>query len=114
MESVEPVPEGRHQLRFEFEVTGPPDLATGKGTSGRAQLYIDGQLVGNADVPVTTPLSLSISSGLNVGIAPGSPVTPDYQPPFAFTGTIHDVVVDVSGELIQDSEAELRAILARQ
>jgi arylsulfatase len=114
VESVEPVPEGRHQLRFEFEVTGPPDLATGKGTSGRAQLYIDGQLVGNADVPVTTPLSLSISSGLNVGIAPGSPVTPDYQPPFAFTGTIHDVVVDVSGELIQDSEAELRAILARQ
>jgi arylsulfatase len=114
VESVESVPEGRHQLRFEFEVTGTPDLTTGKGTPGRAQLYIDGKLVGDADVPVTTPLNLSISAGLNVGIAPGAPVTPDYQPPFAFTGTIYNVVVDVSGELIQDSEAELRAILARQ
>ncbi|MEY3827653.1 MAG: hypothetical protein RLZZ148_2473, partial [Cyanobacteriota bacterium] len=39
---------------------------------------------------------------------------PDYEPPFQFTGKIHTVVVDVTGELIKDSEAELRAILARQ
>jgi hypothetical protein len=31
-----------------------------------------------------------------------------------FTGTIHSVTVDVSGELIEDSEAELRAHMARQ
>ena len=33
---------GHHELRFEFEVTGKPDFANGKGTPGRAQLYIDG------------------------------------------------------------------------
>jgi arylsulfatase len=111
---VESIPEGRHQLRFEFEVTGEPDIAKGKGTPGRAQLYIDGKLVGDADIPVTTPLALGLGNGVNVGIAPGSPITPDYEPPFQFTGKIHTVVVDVTGELIKDSEAELRAILARQ
>ncbi|MCK5431001.1 MAG: hypothetical protein KAI94_16105 [Anaerolineales bacterium] len=44
----------------------------------------------------------------------GSPVTPEYAPPFEFTGEIDSVTVDVSGELIKDSEAELRQIMARQ
>ena len=44
----------------------------------------------------------------------GSPVTPEYAPPFEFSGTIDTVTVEVSGELIQDSEAEMRQIMARQ
>ena len=44
----------------------------------------------------------------------GSPITDDYTSPFKFTGTIHRVTVDVSGELIHDSEAELRMHMARQ
>ena len=40
------VGDGRHELRFEFEPTGKPDLAHGKGTPARAQLYIDGKLAG--------------------------------------------------------------------
>jgi len=114
VESVETVPEGHHKLRFEFEVTGQPDLATGKGAPGRAQLYIDGKLVGQTDVPVTTPLALGLTSGVRSGSAPGAPVTPDYEPPFEFTGTIYSVTVDVSGELIVDNEAEMRQIMARQ
>ena len=35
--------EGRHALRYEFEPTGAPDIANGKGVPGRGQLYIDGQ-----------------------------------------------------------------------
>ncbi len=112
--STEPVPEGRHQLRFEFEATAPPDFTTGRGSPGIAQLYIDGRLVGHADVPVTTPLSLGLASGLRVGRAPGSPVCPDYRPPFEFPGTIHSVTVDVSGDLVVDDEATVRMLLARQ
>jgi hypothetical protein len=41
-------------------------------------------------------------------------VTSAYTPPFAFTGTLHQVTVDVSGELIVDGEAEMRQILSRQ
>jgi arylsulfatase len=41
-------------------------------------------------------------------------VTPDYRSPFKFTDRLEKVVVDVSGELIVDSEAELRMAMARQ
>lgn len=113
VESVEKIPEGRHQLGFEFEVTGKPDIANGKGAPGRAQLYIDGKLVGQAEVPVTTPLMYGLT-GLSCGAAHGAPVVPEYQPPFKFTGKIYNVTVDVSGELIEDKEAEVRMIMARQ
>jgi arylsulfatase len=51
---------------------------------------------------------------LTCGANPGSAVTGDYASPFKFTGTIHSVTVDVSGELIHDAEAELRMHMARQ
>ena len=113
VESDESIPEGRHQLRFEFEVTGKPDIPNGKGAPGKAQLYIDGKLVGQTEIPVTTPLMLGLS-GLTCGAAHGAPVVPEYQPPFKFTGKIYSVTVDVSGELIEDQEAEVRMIMARQ
>lgn len=114
VESTVPVPAGHHALRFEFEVTGKPDFAHGKGTPGRAQLYIDGKLVGQADFPHTTPFSLGLTGGITVGADPGAPVAPFYETPFEFTGTIHSVTFDVSGDLIQDSEAEMRRVMARQ
>ncbi len=114
VDSKEAVPEGRHSLRFEFEVTGPPDISLGKGTPGRAQLYIDGGLVGEADFPYTVPLAMGLTGGWCVGADPGAPVAPFYDSPFDFTGTIHSVTVDLSGELIKDDEAEFRMHMARQ
>lgn len=112
--SDEVVTAGRHQLRFEFEVTGPPDFPNGKGTPGRGQLYIDNRLVGQIELPVTTPISVGLTSGIRAGSAPGAPIGSYYEPPFEFTGTLNSVTIDVSGELIRDSEAELRAVMARQ
>ena len=37
-----------------------------------------------------------------------------YQPPFPFTGTIHQVSFDLAGELIADDEAEMRLLMAQQ
>ncbi len=34
--------------------------------------------------------------------------------PFEFTGTIRDVVIDVSGDLIVNPEAQMRAVMAHQ
>jgi arylsulfatase A-like enzyme len=107
------LPSGEHELRFEFEPTGAPDMASGKGAPGRLQLYVDGELVGNHEAPETTPFMFN-PGGLTCGANPGSPVTFDYTAPFRFTGTIKTVTVDVSGELIHDPEAELRAHMARQ
>lgn len=113
VESDDVVPAGKHELRFEFEPTGQPDPSKGKGAPGRLQLYVDGTLVGNADAPITTPFMFN-PGALTCGANPGSPVTPDYEGPFPFTGTLHSVTLDVSGELIHDPEAELRAHMARQ
>ncbi len=113
VESETTLPEGRHKLRFEFEPTGDLNLLEGKGAPGRFQLYVDGDLVGETDVPYTTPMILN-PGALTCGANPGSSVTPDYVAPFRFTGTIHTVTVDVSGDLIVDTEAEMRVAMARQ
>ena len=92
---------------------GRQTCSAGKGAPGRLQLYVDGTLVGNAEAQITTPFMFN-PGALTCGANPGSPVTPEYEGPFSFTGTLHSVTLDVSGELIQDPEAELRAHLARQ
>ena len=51
---------------------------------------------------------------LSRGANPGSAVTSDYQAPFRFTGTLYSVTVDLSGDLIVDSEAEVRMAMGRQ
>jgi arylsulfatase A-like enzyme len=111
--SPEPVPAGAHQLRFEFEPTGAPDFPAGKGAPGRMQLYVDGALVADADAPVTMPFIINPGAA-TCGANPGSPVAPDYRSPFRFTGTLHSVTVDVSGELIDDGESAVRMAMARQ
>ncbi len=111
--TAEPLQAGAHELRFEFEPTGEPDMTHGKGAPGRLQLYVDGALVADAEAPVTTPFMLN-PGALTCGANPGSPVTPDYQSPYRFTGTLHSVTIDVSGELITDTDSEMRAAMARQ
>lgn len=112
--SQKDVPEGAVELRFEFEPTGKPDVMKGKGAPGSAQLYINGKLSGEMQLPVTIPLDIGITEGLTCGRDPGSAVCSEYVAPFAFTGTIHDVVVDVSGDLIVDPEAHMRTVMAHQ
>ena len=111
--SPDPVPAGKHELRFEFEPTGQADMPHGRGVPGRLQLYVDGTLVASVDAPYTTPFMFN-PGGVSCGHNPGSPVTPAYSSPFTFTGRLERVVVDVSGDLIVDPEAELRAHMARQ
>jgi arylsulfatase len=111
--SHDPVPAGRHTLRFEFEPTDKPDVSQGRGAPGRAQLYVDGTLVGETDIPVTTPIMFN-PGAMTCGANPSSPVTSAYEAPFRFTGTLHSVTVDVSGDLIVDTESEMRMALSRQ
>jgi arylsulfatase A-like enzyme len=111
--SARDIPRGRVKLRFEFEPTGKPDIAKGRGAPGLAQLYFDGELVGDAEFETTVPLIFGIE-GLSCGYDFGEAVTQDYHPPYRFTGTIHKVTMDLSGDLIKDKEAETRMVMARQ
>ncbi|MGD6850838.1 MAG: arylsulfatase [Candidatus Bathyarchaeia archaeon] len=108
------VSSGRHKLRYLFEVTGKPNIASGKGTPGKGKLFIDNELVGEGDIPVTIPIVIGISGRFSVGEAPSSPVTPDYHGAFKFKGKIYNITIDVGGEQVEDIEAKMRNILARQ
>ncbi|HYX37765.1 MAG TPA: arylsulfatase [Oligoflexus sp.] len=118
VESNRTVPEGHSTLRFEFESTGKPDIAKGRGAPGLAQLYINDELVGQTNLPFTVPLIIGVSRGMAIGWNPGSSISKQYQAPFAFTGRIHQVTADVSGRLLKDTEEEMaafaRVAMARQ
>ncbi len=114
IESKVPVPTGRHELRYDFEVTGKPDYKSGKGAPGRAKLYIDDKPVGEGDIPLTMVVLIGLAAGTVCGASSGSPVWDKYRPPFKFTGTLYSATVDVSGEVIKNHEAEMRVHLARQ
>jgi arylsulfatase len=104
MRSTEPVPSGRHRLRYEFARTGP--------RRGRGSLWIDDRRVGEIELAKTWPVH-GLTGGLFCGRDGGAPVSSAYAAPFAFTGTIHRVVV----ELGADGDAEAaggRAALAEE
>ncbi len=108
------IPSGDVALRYEFEPTGKPDLTVGKGCPARGQLYIDEKLVGEVDMPHTVPIMFG-TEGLTCGRDGGSRVAPEaYSDDFAFTGTLKSVTIDTSGDLIPDTESEVRIAMARQ
>ncbi len=112
--SSEVLTPGDHELRFDFAPTGPPELRAGKGSPGNAMLSVDGRLVAASAFPFTTTNRMS-PVGFSCGYAAFDTVDPDlYVAPFRFAGTIHRVTVDVSGELHQHDEAELRGLMAQQ
>ena len=113
IQSDRAVPAGDHVLSFEFVPTGPADVAHGKGTPATVTLFVDGEKVGQGDLPKTIPLQLGLSSGVAIGSDNGSPVmlAEEYKPPFAYTGTIHKALVDVTGEALEDKEEAIKAYL---
>jgi hypothetical protein len=80
----------------------------------RGELYINQQLVGAVDMPHTVPVIFG-TEGLSCGRDSGSHVAPGaYTDDFAFTGTLKRVTMDLSGELIPDTENDIRIAMARQ
>ena len=108
------IPAGEASLRYEFEPTGELKNIKGKGTSGRSQLYVNGELVASVDLPYTVPNLFGII-GLCCGRdATDSVVPEDYPAPFAFNGEIKSVTLDVTGDLIIDHESEMQRLLKQQ
>src|SRR5512137_2183353 len=92
LKSNEAVPEGEVELRYEFEPTGKPDPANGKGVPARGQLYINRQLVASIDMPLSC-LVIFGTQGLTCGYDGGDPAAPEeYTGSFRFTGTIRRVI----------------------
>jgi arylsulfatase len=64
------------------------------GSGGLGTLFINGKKVGEARIEKTVPGRFGIDT-FGVGMDTGSPVSNTYKPPFAFTGTIHEVRVEL-------------------
>ena len=66
-------------------------------------------------VPRFTPTRYNnTGAGLSCGYELGPPVGEGYEAPFRFTGTIHEVVVEVTGEPPRDPLAEFERIMSQQ
>jgi arylsulfatase len=101
-------------------VSSPKPLAPGRqvlgvalepasGNGMRAELVVGGDVVAVAEAPRTAPFRFALAGeGLCCGYDDGTPVADVYESPFAFTGTIHEAVIDVSGTPVTDLVAELR------
>ena len=99
---------------MEFAPTGPPSFLEGKGTPAEVRLYFDGEVVGFGTLPHTVPVTFS-TTGVSCGEAFFDTIDPAiYEAPFTFTGELDKVVVDITGELIINPEAEMTRLMSQQ
>jgi arylsulfatase len=89
VEGSEPLPEGTHRVRMEFEYDGG---GTAKG--GNVTLFIDDHAVGEGRVERTQPLPFASDEPFEIGTDTGSPVTRDYSV-HRFTGAVHWVEIEI-------------------
>ena len=88
-------------------------LRRGEGMRGSAEILVDGQVAGHADLGLYMRMISSI--GPSVGGDHGSPVSQRYSAPYEFTGVLHEIVVQASPEKYADvGDAAARAEMSRQ
>jgi hypothetical protein len=103
-------------------VEGPASLAPGDHVLAmrfdppQVELSVDGAVVGRGEVRRTAFSRFSLTgAGLSAGWSPDfSPADTDYRGPFAFTGTLHRVDIDVDGDASVDPLAEANDVIAMQ
>jgi len=100
---------GKHLVVAEFTATGKNDDPKMPGAKGTLDLYVDEKKVGSGEIVTQPGYFCVVGDGLCVGRDSASPVTPEYQSPFSFTGELEKVVIDVSGEPYSNHEGDVRA-----
>ncbi|MGZ6833533.1 MAG: arylsulfatase, partial [Mycobacteriaceae bacterium] len=91
--STQPIPTGDVTVRMLFESDQPVP-----GSGGHVRLWANDQLIGEGDMAQTVPLAFSSYAGMDIGRDNGLVVDRDYEDkaPYAFTGTVHEVVFDLT------------------
>jgi len=87
--SNETVPAGKALLEFQFASDG------GIGAGGVGKLFINGKPVGEGRIERTELIMFSDDETFDIGLDTGTPVTETYQVPFAFTGEIEKVEIEL-------------------
>jgi arylsulfatase len=79
---------GKHTVVLDFRYDGG-----GVGKGGVGTISVDGKQVAQGRIEHTMPARISFDETFDVGEDTGTPVSLDYDVPFAFTGTLDKVVV---------------------
>jgi arylsulfatase A-like enzyme len=88
-------------------------LRRGQGMQGTVEIVVNGESASSANLALFMRMISSI--GPSVGSDHGSAVSGRYTAPFAFTGTLHEVVIQSSPEKYSDvATAAARAEMSRQ
>jgi arylsulfatase len=113
IEAAEPVPEGVHQIRMEFDYDG-----SGAGKGGNVALFLNATKIGEGRVERTVPVAFSTDETCDVGLDSGSPVSPEYSAQGnKFNGEVNWVHIDtrrVDDDRFVSAEARFNAAMARQ
>ena len=82
---------GEHTIVFDFTYDGP-----GIAKGGTGVLKVDGQVVATQQIPNSIAFLMVADESFNIGMDTGTPVNDqDYQVPFAFTGTLKKLTVEL-------------------
>ncbi|MGB8908418.1 MAG: hypothetical protein WCC84_06685 [Candidatus Cybelea sp.] len=65
------------------------------GKGGKITMTVDGKTVAEGRMERSIPIQFSLGEGLDVGMDIGSPIDFTYDLPFAFTGEIEKVRIDL-------------------
>jgi len=92
---------GKHVVEFDFRYDGlgPGTLAfdnySGICQGGTGVLKVDGNEVATQKMEHTLPFILQFDESMDIGSDTGSPVSDDYQIPFAFTGKLDRIALTI-------------------
>ncbi|MGD9631994.1 MAG: arylsulfatase [Pirellulales bacterium] len=84
------LPKGKTKLVVDFKYDGG-----GAGKGGAITLMANDRRIAEGRLEKTIPVQFSLGEGLDIGEDVGSPVDSTYELPFAFSGTINNVTVDL-------------------
>ena len=102
-----PLPKGKSTLVVDFKYDGG-----GMGKGGALTMSANGTTIAEGRLEKTIPMQMSLGEGLDIGMDVGSAVDFTYTLPFAFTGQIEQVTVELAA-LAVDTKKEPAAATAR-
>jgi len=88
----DPLPKGKVKLVVDFQYEGKEGE---RGKPATVSLSANGTKIAETRFEHTIPLQISLGEGLDIGMDVGSAVDFTYKPPFAFTGRIEKVTIEL-------------------
>lgn len=86
----DPLPKGKTKLVVDFAYDGG-----GMGKGGKITMSTNGTKIAEGRLERTIPITFSLGEGVDIGMDVGSPIDFTYKLPFAFTGKIDHVTVEL-------------------